>query len=146
MAPVGNRMYWTTVSARSKARRRALDILFEADIRDMDPMAVLADHERRRVVAKQPPLNPYTTALVTGVAENLRDIDMQLSKVSRDWDLDRMPRVDRNVLRIGAYEISYSDDVPDGVAIAEAVALVKDLSTDESPGFTNGILAAIAAE
>ena len=83
---------------------------------------------------------------MTGVAENLRDIDMQLSKVSRDWDLDRMPRVDRNVLRIGAYEISYSDDVPDGVAIAEAVALVKDLSTDESPGFTNGILAAIAGE
>lgn len=124
------------MAARSKARKRALDILFECDARDVMPLELLAE----RVAAGDPPVNEYTVLLVRGVAENIARIDDLLTAYSQGWTLERMPAVDRNVLRIGVFEILYVEDVPDAVAVSEAMNLVRDLSTDESPAFVNGVL------
>jgi N utilization substance protein B len=124
------------MSARSKARKRALDILFEAEQRSVPALEALAD----RVAAADPPVSEYTSELVDGVVANQVRIDELLSTYSEGWTLERMPAVDRNVLRLGTYELLYADDVPDAVAVTEAMALVRDLSTDESPAFVNGIL------
>ena len=126
--------------ARSKARKRALDLLFEAELRG-EPVLELLD---QRLVAKPddtPPVPEYAAELVRGVQAHRDQIDELLATYAEGWTLDRMPAVDRNVLRIGAYELLWADDVPDGVAISEAVELVKDLSTDGSPSFVNGLLA-----
>ncbi|NDL56391.1 transcription antitermination factor NusB [Phytoactinopolyspora mesophila] len=125
--------------ARSRARKRALDILFESEQQGLAPGATLS----RWVSAGEPPVNEYTVTLVEGVIEYRDRIDELLTAYAEGWTLDRMPAVDRNVLRMGAYEILYRDDVPDPVAISEAVALVRELSTDESPGFVNGLLARV---
>ncbi len=127
------------MTARSKARKRALDILFECDTRDLMPLELLAD----RVAMADPPVNEYTVALVHGVAENVRRIDDLLAAYAQGWTLDRMPTVDRNVLRLGVFEVLYVDDVPDAVAVSEAMSLVRDLSTDDSPAFVNGVLGSI---
>ena len=134
------------MAARAKARRRALDILFESSARAVAPVTVLAEHEARRSDAGNPPLNEYTTAVVTGVAQNLASIDQKITNSSIGWSLDRMPGVDREALRIGVWEITYRPDVPNNVAIAEAVALVGELSTDDSGSFVNGVLANVLAE
>jgi transcription antitermination protein NusB len=128
------------MSARSKARRRALDILFETDVRGIALGSTLPD----RVAKADPPLNPYVTDLVEGVITHQRRIDQLLGTYATGWTVDRMPAVDRNLLRIGVFEILYRDDVPDMVAIDEAVSIAKDLSTDESPAFVNGLLARIS--
>lgn len=128
------------MAARSKARKRALDILFEAEMQDVEVSATLA----RRLASADPPLNEYTVTLVEGIIAHRARIDELLSTYAVGWTLDRMPAVDRNVLRIGVLEIVYRDDVPDAVAISEAVNLVRDLSTDDSPGFVNGLLGRIA--
>ena len=125
------------MSARGKARKRALDVLFESEARGVDPVETVAE----RAAEADPPVNPYTVALVEGVSAHRERIDGLLATHARGWTLDRMPAVDRNVLRIGAYELLWVDDVPDQVAIAEAVGLARDLSTDESAGFVNGLLA-----
>ena len=126
-------------SSRSKARKRALDILFEAELRDTGAVATLEERE----AAASPPVREYTAELVRGVAAHASEIDARISGcLAAGWTLPRMPRVDRNVLRIAVYEIDYGD-VPDGVAVAEAVQLVSELSTDESPAFVNGVLRAI---
>jgi transcription antitermination protein NusB len=124
------------MAARSKARRRALDILFESEARRVAASAVLDE----RLGAGDPPVHEYTAALVRGVAEHLSRIDDLLASYAQGWSLQRMPAVDRNVLRIGVYEILYVDDVPDAVAVSEALNLVRELSTDESPTFVNGVL------
>jgi transcription antitermination protein NusB len=129
------------VSARTRARKRALDILFEADLRDAPPLEVLGAHREGRTRAGQPPLNEYVALLVEGVTANRERIDELLSTYAIGWTLDRMPAVDRTLLRLGAYELLWRDDVPDAVAIDEAVELATALSTDESPGFVNGLLA-----
>jgi len=129
------------VSARSKARKRALDILFEADQREVRASDVLAT----RVEAADPLVNPHTSAIVSGVVAHGGRIDELLTSYSHGWTLDRMPAVDRAILRIGVFEVLWADDVPDSVAISEAVAMATDLSTDESPSFVNGVLGAIAA-
>lgn len=125
------------MSARSKARKRALDVLFESEVRGLPVGGTLAD----RVADNDPPVNEFTVALVEGVAKHVEQIDDLLETHSVGWTLDRMPAVDRNILRIGAYELLYDDQVPDVVAVSEAVALARDLSTDESPTFVNGLLA-----
>ncbi|GAA1122717.1 transcription antitermination factor NusB [Kribbella jejuensis] len=125
------------MSARSKARKRALDVLFESEVRGLPVGGTLAD----RVADNDPPVNEFTVALVEGVAKHIEQIDELLETHSVGWTLDRMPAVDRNILRIGAYELLYDDQVPDVVAVSEAVALARDLSTDESPAFVNGLLA-----
>ena len=125
------------MSARSKARKRALDVLFESEVRGLPVGGTLAD----RVADNDPPVNEFTVALVEGVAKHIEQIDELLETHSVGWTLDRMPAVDRNILRIGAYELLFDDQVPDVVAVSEAVALARDLSTDESPVFVNGLLA-----
>jgi N utilization substance protein B len=130
------------VAARSKARKRALDVLFEADQRGTDPQATL----QQWVSRADPPVPDYAQTLVTGVAENTTRIDELLSACSDGWTVDRMPPVDRVVLRLGVYELLWRDDIPTAVAIDEAVELAKSLSTDDSPAFVNGLLARLAKE
>ena len=126
--------------ARSKARKRALDILFEADQRDSPVLDLLAE----RITLGSPPVSAYAADLVRGVTVHAARIDELLSQYAQGWTLDRMPAVDRNVLRIGVYELLWAQDVPDAVAINEAVLLAQDLSTEASPAFVNGLLARIA--
>ena len=127
------------MAARAKSRKRALDILFESELQGLDPGGSLAG--RREL--NDPPVNEYTVALVEGVIAELERIDAILAEHARGWTLERMPGVDRNLLRIATYEILCVDDVPDAVAISEAVELARDLSTDESPSFVSGLLSAI---
>jgi len=122
--------------ARTKARKRALDILYAAELRGDSPVESLD----RAIEAGEGPTNEYTSVLVRGVVEQQARIDELLSSYSEEWTLARMPAVDRNVLRIGLWEILYAEDVPDSVAVAEATSLVRQLSTDESPRFVNGVL------
>ena len=125
------------MAARSKARKRALDVLYESELRGVALGATLPD----RIAANDPPVNPYTVRLVEGVAEQRHRIDELLAAHSEGWTLARMPVIDRNLLRIATYEILYVDEVPDAVAVSEAVHLASELSTDESSGFVNGLLA-----
>jgi len=125
------------MAARSKARKRALDILFESEIRSEPVLDLLAE----RTAAASPPVSPYAAELVRGVQSHRGQIDELLGAHAHGWTLDRMPAVDRNILRIGAYELLWGDDVPDAVAISESVHLARDLSTDGSPSFVNGLLA-----
>lgn len=126
-------------STRSKARKRALDIVFEAELRGLDSLTTLAD----RTEAADPPVREYTAELVRGVAAHAEEIDARISAcLAPGWTLARIPRVDRGALRIAVFEIDYGE-VPDAVAVAEAVQLVSELSTDESPAFVNGVLRAI---
>jgi N utilization substance protein B len=127
------------VAARSKARKRAVDVLYESDVRGVDPLDTLRD----RVALADPPLNSYTVEVVEGTREHRAHIDDILTRYAEGWTIERMPGVDRAVLRLGVYELLYRDDVPDAVAIDEAVELAKSLSTDESPRFVNGVLARV---
>ena len=124
------------MAARSKARKRAVDLIYEADLRGADAVTTLAE----RVALADPPISDYTIELVEGVQAHREAIDDLLSEYSEGWTIDRMPGVDRAILRIGLFELLWSADVPDAVAIDEAVELAKALSTDESPKFVNGIL------
>jgi transcription antitermination protein NusB len=126
--------------ARSKARKRALDILFEAEQRGTGVLDLLAE----RITLGSPPVPGYAADLVRGVTVHAARIDELISQYAEGWTLDRMPAVDRNVLRIGVYELLWAEDVPDAVAISEAVLLAQDLSTEASPAFVNGLLAHIA--
>lgn len=130
------------MSARGKARKRALDVLYAAEMRGEQPVEAL----ERIMAAGEGPTNDYTSALVHGVAEHQTRIDELLGTYAQGWSLTRMPAVDRNVLRLGVYELLYVEDVPDGVAVSEAMNLVRDLSTDESPGFVNGLLGSIVRD
>ena len=123
--------------ARNKARKRALDILFESELRSLP----LGDTLAERIAAGEPPVNDYTVELVEGVRMHRQRIDGVLSEFARGWTLQRMPAVDRNLLRIGTFEVLYNDEVPDEVAVSEAVGLARELSTEESPAFVNGLLA-----
>jgi N utilization substance protein B len=127
------------VAARSKARKRAVDVLYEADVRGDDPTATL----RTRIELADPPINDFTVELVEGVHGHRRRIDEILADYAEGWTIERMPGVDRAVLRLGIYELLWRDDVPDAVVIDEAVELAKSLSTDESPRFVNGLLARV---
>ena len=128
------------MSARSKARKRALDLLFEAELRG-EPVIALMEERFSLGPEGGPPVPEYAAELVRGVQAYRERIDDLLASYAEGWTLDRMPAVDRNVLRIGAYELLWADDVPDGVAISEAVQLARDLSTESSPSFVNGLLA-----
>ncbi|MCQ0021952.1 transcription antitermination factor NusB [Streptomyces somaliensis DSM 40738] len=130
------------MAARNKARKRAFQILFEADQRGVPVQEVLGDWIRHaRSDDRQPPVNEYTMELVEGYAGYARRIDELIAAYAVGWTLDRMPVVDRNILRLGAYELVWADAVPDAVVIDEAVQLAKEFSTDESPSFVNGMLA-----
>jgi transcription antitermination protein NusB len=129
------------VSARSKARKRAVDVLYEADLRRSDPLAVLRD----RIADGNPPVPDHTVRLVEGAVEQGARIDELIEEHASGWSLDRLPDVDRAILRMAVYELLWVDDVPDAVVIDEAVELAKALSTDDSPAYVNGVLGAILA-
>ena len=130
------------MSARSKARKRAVDILYEAGARGVDPGAVLAERQS----LGEPPVHAYTAELVQGIGANTDRIDEILGELADGWTVARMPDVDRALLRVGVYELLWRDDVPDAVAIDEAVELAKTLSTDSSPRFVNGVLGRVVRE
>lgn len=124
------------MAARSKARKRAVEVLFEADQRGLEPVALLRD----RLPTAHPPISEYAVELVEGVAAHDERIVEILASYSSGWSVERMPAVDRQVLKIGVYELLWAPDVPPAVAIDEAVELAKELSTDDSPSFVNGLL------
>ncbi|MGY2063961.1 transcription antitermination factor NusB [Blastococcus sp. SYSU DS0619] len=127
------------MAARSKARKRAVDVLYEADVRGRDRMELL----RERVADGNPPVPDHAIRLVEGVDEFGARIDELIETHTAGWSLDRLPDVDRAILRMATYELLWADDVPDAVVIDEAVELAKALSTDESPRYVNGVLGAI---
>ena len=127
--------------ARTKARKRALDILFESEARGEDPLEVL---DQRRRTNDAPPVSDYAAQLVEGVVAHRERIDQLLTEHAEGWTVPRMPAVDRTLLRIAVYEMLWADDVDDPVAITEAVRLAEELSTDDSPRFINGVLGSIA--
>jgi N utilization substance protein B len=133
----------TQMPARRKARKRALDVLYEADLRDLAPSRVLTTY-LDRIAAPRPNHLDYTITLVEGVARNLDRIDELIGSYAEGWTLDRMPVVDRNLARIAVYELLFVPEVDDPVAITEAVELAKQMSTDDSPRFLNGLLGRIA--
>ncbi|MFL6119375.1 transcription antitermination factor NusB [Actinophytocola sp.] len=129
------------MGARSKARKRAVDVLYAAALRDADPVTLLLE---RNEVAEHPTPNDYATTLVEGVVAHRERIDELLTEHTEGWTLDRMPFVDVAILRLGVYELLWASDVPDPVAIDEAVQLASTLSTDDSPRFVNGVLGRLA--
>ena len=127
------------MAARSKARKRAVDVLYESDVREVNPLWTLAE----RVKLADPPVNEYTIELVEGVQAHRARLDEILAEYADGWTVQRMPGVDRAVLRLSLYELLWQTEVPHAVVIDEAVELVKSLSTDESPRFVNGVLARV---
>ena len=125
------------MGARSKARKRAVDVLYEADQRGAEPLDTLRD----RIALSDPPVPEYSVRLVEGVVAHQVRIDELLETYAQEWTIDRFPAVDLAVLRIGTFELLWCDDIPDAVAVSEAVELAASLSTDESPAFVNGLLA-----
>jgi len=133
------------VSARSKARKQALDLLYEADIRGGSALELL---QSRDVIEEGPearPIRDFTKELISGITENSRKIDELITTYAQGWDMDRLPAVDRNILRLAIYEIVWSTDLADGIAIDEALTLAKELSTDESAGYIHGVLGKISS-
>ncbi len=133
------------MSARSKARKHSLDILYEADIRKSDALSIIEVRLNLGEDAESPPVRDYTKELVVGVSDHKRKIDELIATYIQGWDLDRLAAVDRNILRIAIYEILWADSIPDAVAIDEALVLAKDLSTEESAGYIHGVLAKITS-
>ncbi len=128
------------MSARSKARKRALDVLYASEMRNRSTDEALEQQ------AEAGPVNDYTVTLVRGVTEHTARLDEVITTYAEGWSLQRMPAVDRNVLRLAIFEVLYVDDVPSAVAVSEALNLVRDLSTDESPSFVNGVLGNIVRD
>jgi N utilization substance protein B len=128
------------MAARSKARKRAVDVLYAADLRGRSRLDQLAEE----VSAGQPPVNDYTVRLVEGVDEHAAEIDRLIDTHATGWSLERLPDVDRAILRMAVFELLWEDDVPDAVVMDEAVTLARTLSTEDSPGYVNGVLGAIA--
>ncbi|MEU1996664.1 transcription antitermination factor NusB [Nocardia gamkensis] len=139
--PVDKKSAYKKLGARHKARRRAVDLLFEAEARDVDAADLLDERaelaNRDQSVA---PVHPYTRTLVGGVADDLDRVDGTIESYLQDWTLARLPAVDRAILRIAVWELFHASDVPPVVAVDEAVELAKELSTDDSPSFLNGVL------
>ena len=133
------------MSARSKARKQSLDILFEADIRGTLPLDILASRDVTEDGPDARPIREYTREIITGVAEHRRKIDELIATYAQGWDMDRLPTVDRNIMRLALYEILWSPGLDDAIAIDEALSLAKELSTDESAVYIHGVLGRIAS-
>lgn len=133
------------MTARSKARKQSLDILFEADIRSLSPLDILEIRLLEQSGPQARLVREYAAALVHGVSAHRRKIDELISTYAQGWDMDRLPTVDRNILRIAIFEILWGEEIPDPVAIDEALNLAKLLSTDESAGYIHGVLGRIAS-
>ncbi|MFI7665170.1 transcription antitermination factor NusB [Nocardia sp. NPDC049526] len=139
--PIDKKSTFKKLGARHKARRRAVDLLFEAEARDVDAADLVS--ERAELATQDQavaPVHAYTRTLVEGVADDLDRVDGTIESYLKDWELSRLPAVDRAILRIAVWELFHANDVPPVVAVDEAVELAKELSTDDSPGFVNGVL------
>ena len=133
------------MSARSKSRKQTLDLLYESDIRSIDLLELLA---ARDIVEEGPdarPIREYTKSLIEGIYAHKRKIDELIATYAQGWDMDRLPAVDRNILRLGIYEILWMQELDDSIVIDEALTLAKDLSTDDSAGYIHGVLGRIAS-
>ena len=133
------------MSARSKARKQTLDILYESDIRGSNPLDILTSRDVTEEGPDARPIRDYTRELMTGVSEHRRKIDELIATYAQGWDMDRLPAVDRNIMRLALFEILWSDGLADAIAIDEALVLAKELSTDESAGYIHGVLGRIAS-
>lgn len=131
------------MSARSKARKHSLDILYEADIRKSNPLKIIESRELFGEELDLPQVREYTKELVVGVVDHKRKIDELIATYIQGWDLDRLAAIDRNILRIAIYELLWATQIPDAVAIDEALIMARELSTDESAGYIHGVLAKI---
>jgi N utilization substance protein B len=129
------------VASRRQARRQALDILYQADVTGADPRLVLEDWERAGK-----PIDPFARELVDGVAAHRSEIDANLERLAEEWTVDRMASLDRTILRIACFELLHRPDTPAGAAIDEAVQAAKELSTEDSSRFVNGILGRLVRE
>ncbi|NQW32603.1 MAG: transcription antitermination factor NusB [Actinomycetales bacterium] len=132
------------MSARGKARKRALDIIFEAESKDVPIAMILGEHVRRRESEGDPDLNPYAVELVRLVASFQEQIDVEITTNSQGWTLERMPDVDRAILRLSVAELMFMTDTPHAVVVSQAVELAQNLSTDESGSFVHGVLGAVS--
>lgn len=133
------------MSARSKARKQTLDLLYEADIRGASAADLLSTRDVEEEGPDARPIREFTRELIAGITSNKRKIDELITTYAQGWDMDRLPAIDRNILRLGIYEILWQEDVPEAVAIDEALALAKELSTEESSGYIHGVLGRIAS-
>ena len=133
------------MSARSKARKQALDLLYESDIRGSDALQLLETRDTPDEGPAARPIREYTRELISGVSDNRRKIDELIMTYAQGWDMDRLPAVDRNILRLGIFEILWTTSVPVSVAIDEALNLAKELSSDESSKYIHGVLGRIAS-
>lgn len=133
------------MSARSKARKQTLDILYESDIRGSNPLDILSSRDVTEEGPDARPIRDYTRELVTGVSEHRRKIDELIATYAQGWDMDRLPTVDRNIMRLALFEILWSEELSDAIAIDEALVLAKELSTEESAGYIHGVLGRIAS-
>ena len=131
--------------ARSKARKQALDILYESDIRTSSPIDILTSRDISEVGLDSRPIREYTREILEGVSAHRRKIDELISTYAQGWDMDRLPTVDRNIMRLALYEILWCQDLDDAIAIDEALSLAKELSTDESAAYIHGVLGWIAS-
>ena len=133
------------MSARSKARKQALDLLYEADIRGASALDLLQSRDVGEECPDARPIREFTKELISGISANTRKIDELITTYAQGWDMDRLPAVDRNILRLAIYEIVWSTELADGIAIDEALTLAKELSTDESAGYIHGVLGKISS-
>lgn len=133
------------MSARSKARKQALDLLYETDIRGTNLIDTLNERDVPADGPDSRPIREYTRELVNGVFENRRKIDELITTYAQGWDMDRLPAVDRNILRLGIYEILWATNVPTSVAIDESLDLAKELASDDSSKYIHGVLGRIAS-
>ena len=133
------------MTARSKARKHSLDLLYEADIRGSEPVELLSLRDIELDGPDARPVRDYTKVLVIGVSEHRRKIDALITTYAKGWDMDRLPAVDRNILRLAIYEILWEDGLDDAIAIDEALSLAKELSTDDSAGYIHGVLGRITS-
>ena len=132
------------MSARSKARKQTLDLLYEADIRGTAAIDILASRSDDNSDVDARPIREFTRDLIAGISAQKRKIDELISTYAQGWDMDRLPTVDRNILRLGIYELIWTPDLPEGVVINEALELAKQLSTDESASYIHGVLGKIS--
>ena len=133
------------MSARSKARKQSLDLLYEADIRKVDLLQLMTERDLLDEGPDTRPIREFTRELISGVSEHKRKIDELITTYAQGWDMDRLPAVDRNILRLAIFEIVWSSELPDAVAIDEALTLAKEISTEESAGYIHGVLGRIAS-
>ena len=133
------------MSARSKARKQSLDLLYEADIRKVDLLQLMIERDLLDEGPYARPIREFTRELISGVSGHKRKIDELITTYAQGWDMDRLPAVDRNILRLAIFEIVWAIELPDAVAIDEALTLAKELSTEESAGYIHGVLGRIAS-